>query len=104
MDARKQTLLAEMAAARVEMEALKHETAAVGLLDVPASPSDAKRFGTGSRAGARGFGAEKASLNLSFFGGRKTKKSPRKKERKKEHQQRRLRAAFDAGTLRRDDF
>ena len=76
VDARKQTLLAEMAAARVEMEALKHETAAVGLLDVPASPSDAKRFGTGSRAGARGFGAEKASLNLSFFGGRKTKKSP----------------------------
>ena len=65
-----------MAAARVEMEALKHETAAVGLLDVPASPSDAKRFGTGSRGGARGFGAEKASLNLSFFGGRATKKSP----------------------------
>ena len=77
VDARKQALLAEMAAARVEMEALKHETAAVGLLDVPASPSDAKRFGTGSRAGARGFGAEKASLNLSFFGGRShTKKSP----------------------------
>ena len=76
VDARKQALLAEMAAARVEMEALKHETAAVGLLDVPASPSDAKRFGTGSRAGARGFGAEKASLNLSFFGGRATKKSP----------------------------
>jgi hypothetical protein len=78
VDARKQALLAEMAAARVEMEALKHETAAVGLLDVPASPSDAKRFGTGSRAKqVRGFGAEKASLNLSFFGGRShTKKSP----------------------------
>jgi len=77
VDARKQALLAEMAAARVEMEALKHETAAVGLLDVPASPSDAKRFGTGSRAKqVRGFGAEKASLNLSFFGGRVSKKSP----------------------------
>ena len=78
VDARKQALLEEIAVARVEMEALKHETAAVGLLDVPASPSDAKRFGTdaGSRAGARGFGAEKASLNLSFFGGRATKKSP----------------------------
>ena len=76
-EARQSALLAEMAAARVEMEALKHETAAVGLLDAPASPSDAKRFGTGSRAGARGFGAEKASLNLSFFGGRShTKKSP----------------------------
>jgi len=68
---------AARAAARVEMEALKHETAAVGLLDVPASPSDAKRFGTGSRAKqVRGFGAEKASLNLSFFGGRVSKKSP----------------------------
>jgi hypothetical protein len=77
VDARKQALLAEMAAARVEMEALKHETAAVGLLDAPASPSDAKRFGTGSRAKqVRGFGAEKASLNLSFFGGRVSKKSP----------------------------
>ena len=76
-EARQSALLAEMAAARVEMEALKHETAAVGLLDAPVSPSDAKRFGTGSRAGARGFGAEKASLNLSFFGGRShTKKSP----------------------------
>ena len=76
-EASQSALLAEMAAARVEMEALKHETAAVGLLDAPVSPSDAKRFGTGSRAGARGFGAEKASLNLSFFGGRShTKKSP----------------------------
>ena len=75
-EASQSALLAEMAAARVEMEALKHETAAVGLLDAPVSPSDAKRFGTGSRAGARGFGAEKASLNLSFFGGRVSKKSP----------------------------
>jgi hypothetical protein len=69
----------EIAAARLEMEALKNETAAVGLMEAgsPAPGAGCAAGGFASRTGAaRGFGAEKASLNLSFFGAKQAKKSP----------------------------
>tara|TARA_B110000977_G_scaffold88483_1_gene117579 strand:+ start:250 stop:1317 length:1068 start_codon:yes stop_codon:yes gene_type:complete len=70
---KKQLLLQEMAAARFEMEQLKSESAAVGLLDAPISPAMNSSLGSRHRASS----TQKASLNLSFFGARSaSKKAP----------------------------